>query len=248
VHLAPSLDWNALLMRSQDPVVADPNLRQAIAHAIDRSKLAEAVTLGISKANPSAISQTNHFHTAVQNEGPEYNPELAKRYLRQSHYRGQTILLTTNRRFQHMFDNAIYIQAMLREVGIDVELDVTEWSTQLSRYFAGDFQLMAFGYSARTDPVLAYKSFVGDQGKDSWAQWTSHDADRLLGAAITETRPDQRQRLFDELHRLMLHDLPILPLFNHYVIQASSKRVTGFKPWTANRVRVWGVQLQESSR
>ncbi len=248
VHLAPSLDWNALLMRSQDPVVADPNLRRAIAHAIDRKRLAEAVTLGISKANPSAISQTNHFHTAVQDEGLEYNPELAKRYLRQSRYNGETILLTTNRRFQHMFDNAIYMQAMLREVGIDVELDVTEWSTQLSRYFAGDFQLMAFGYSARTDPVLAYKSFVGEQGKDGWAQWTSHDADRLLGAAITETRPDERQRLFDDLHRLMLQDLPILPLFNHYVIQATSKRVVGFKPWTANRVRIWGVHLQESGR
>lgn len=248
LHLAPSLDWNALLVRSTDPFLADVNLRRAIAHAIDRERLAEAVTLGISKPNPSAISQTNLYHTAVQDEGLEYNPDLARQFLRKSGYRGETIILTTNRRFQHMFDNAVYIQAMLREVGINVELEVSEWSTQLSQYFAGDFQLMSFGYSARTDPVLSYKSFVGEQSKDGWAQWTSPDADRLLAAAITETRPEQRQRLFDDLHRLMLRDVPIVPLFNHYVIQATSDRLVGYRPWTANRVRVWGVSFRESGR
>jgi peptide/nickel transport system substrate-binding protein len=246
-HVAQSLDWNALLLQTNDPVLRDKGVRLAIAHAINREVLAEAVTLGISEANPSAISRSSSYHSPSQDVAPAFDPELARQYLARSRYSGEPITLTANQRFQNMFDNAIYIQAMLQDVGFNVELEVTEWSTQLSKYFAGDFQLMAFGYSARTDPVLAYNSFVGDKSTDGWAQWTSPKASALIAAASRQTDAAQRQRIFDELHELMSDDVPIIPLFNHYVIHASSDRLTGYEPWTANRVRLWGVSIDDAA-
>ena len=41
---SPSLDWNVLLMQTSDPILQDRKVRLAISHAIDRSRLAEAVT------------------------------------------------------------------------------------------------------------------------------------------------------------------------------------------------------------
>ena len=245
VHVAQSLDWNALLLQTDDPLIGDPNFRRAVFHAIDTGALADAVTLGISDANPSPISSASSFHKAKQDTRIKFDPQAASKYLKASNYAGETIFLTTNRRFQNMFDNAIYIQAMLRDVGIAAELDVTEWSTQLSRYYAGDFQLMSFGYSARTDPVLAFETFVGDKSADGWAQWSSPQARALIDQAIAEDDVALRQQYFDQVHDLMLTDLPIMPMFNHYVIHASSDRLAGYEPWTANRVRLWGVNIRD---
>ena len=52
-----------------------------------------------------------------------------------------------------MFDVALVAQNLLRSAGLQARLEVLEWTTQLDNYYNGNFQLMAFGYSGRTDPV-----------------------------------------------------------------------------------------------
>ena len=51
VAYAPVMSMTALLMQTRDPLLADPRLRQALAHAIDYAQLAAAVT----EAWPSPI-------------------------------------------------------------------------------------------------------------------------------------------------------------------------------------------------
>lgn len=239
------LDWNALLFQTADPLLADRNLRLAIAHAVDVPRLAKAVTFGISKPNPSAIASTSSWFGDVQRQGYAFDPEKAKALLAQSAYRGQPLRITTNRRYQHMYDNALAIQSMLRKVGINAELDVTDWATQLSRYLAGDFTLMTFGFSARVDPTLAYMAFVGDKAKDGWVQWNSPAAQAQVNASSVRTDAAERRAIFDRLHKMQLADVPTLFLFNHYVIHATSKRLRGYEALSTNRVRLWNVAVSE---
>lgn len=243
VHTKEALDWNALLIQTKNPLLADKNLRLAIAHAIDLPTLAKSVTHGISKANPSAVASSSPYFTAVQQQGYRYDPALAGEYLKKSGYRGQVLKITTNRHYQHMFDNALAIQAMLGKAGIKAELDVTDWPAQLNRYFAGDFQMLTTGFSARVDPVLAYRAFLGDKKKDGWAQWESGEAKALVEQATQIAEPPTRQQIFDTLHRQQIADLPILNLYNHYVIQANSPRISGYEAWTTGKVRLWNVQV-----
>lgn len=245
---SPSLDWNVLLMQTSDPILQDRKVRLAISHAIDRSRLAEAVTAGISSENPSAVAASSPYFGSVQRTGNEYDPQLAARLLKESGYDGQTLRITTNRRYQHMFDNAVFIQAMLKDVGFNAELDVTEWTAQLSRYFAGDFQLMTMGFSARVDPALAYAAFLGDKGTDGWAQWQSAEASELLLAAGRSSDPAERQKAFDKIHRLMVRDAPMINLYNHYIIHAVGPRVEGYEAMPTNKIALWGVDVDEQAQ
>lgn len=244
VHTREALDWNALLLQTKGPRLQDKNLRLAIAHAIDLPTLAKSVTYNISRPNPSAVASSSQYFTPVQRQGYRFDAALARQYLARSSYRGEPLRITTNRQYQHMFDNAVAVQSMLKKVGINAVLDVTEWPAQLNRYFAGDFELMTTGFSARVDPVLAYRAFLGDKAADGWAQWESAEAKAIVERASQTIEPARRQQLFDEVHRLQIAEAPILNLYNHYVIQATSPKIDGYKAWSTPKVRLWNVRVK----
>jgi peptide/nickel transport system substrate-binding protein len=52
---------------------------------------------------------------------------------------------------------ALIAQAQLQEAGINAELEVLEWATQLDRYNRGNYQIQSFTFSARVDPAQSYE-------------------------------------------------------------------------------------------
>lgn len=52
----------------------------------------------------------------------------------------------------------------------------------------------------------------------------------------------RRQTLFDELHRKMLDDVPIIVLFNNTDSVGMRKSLTGYKSWAAAKPRLWNVK------
>jgi peptide/nickel transport system substrate-binding protein len=54
----------------------------------------------------------------------------------------------------------------------------------------------------------------------------------------------RRQVLFDELHRKLLEDVPLIALFNPVEIGAVRANVEGYTGWPAGFARFWGVSLK----
>jgi peptide/nickel transport system substrate-binding protein len=166
--------------------------------------------------------------------------------LREAGYRGETIRLQTNRRYANMFDNSILVQSMLKAAGLNVELEVLEWASQLQNYYESRFELMVFGFSGRTDPALEYLTVVGDRERNRYVQWDTPAVRDLVARAAAAVARDERQSIFDDLHRRMLDELPLLPLYDHYVLDASGPRLRGYRSWAAAKPRLWLVSLAES--
>lgn len=248
VHLVSGIDWYALLINTDDPLLRDPRIRQAIAHAIDYQALARAVTFGHGRYNPSVVATGSPYHDAVMDEGYAYDPALARSLLRQAGYRGQVVQLQANKRYPGMFDNAVIIQSMLRKVGFNVRLEVLEWTTQLADVPARRFQLMSFGYSGRPYPLFAYESFLGSRNGNPWMQWQNAAAIRLAKQASAMRAPAARQAVFDQIHRLMLADVPLINLYDGMVIDATAARLRDYQAWPANKPRLWGVRLAQPDR
>lgn len=240
----PGYDWTALLMRSRSGLLADRNLRLAIAHAIDYPGLANAASFGLSKANPSIVPLDSPDWLPGHAAGYAFDPALARRYLARSGYRGEPLVIDTSRAFPMLFDNAVYIQSMLRNVGIDARIEATEWTGMMSRYLAGDFSLMTMQFSGRPDPVLGYRVILGDFDRDAWVQWQSNEAAALLETAAAGQAPDERRPVFVDVHRAMIRDIPILQLYNIPVVNAWRSGLKGVQPWGLNKLRLWGVARQ----
>ena len=93
------------------------------------------------------------------------------------------------------------------------------------------------------DPAQAYDAVMGPKETQSRKVWDNPQAQGWLKDAFVNADKAQRQTLFDQLHKAMLEDVPMLMLFNAADEFAQSDRVSGYKSWAAGKERLWGVKL-----
>lgn len=235
--------WQVLLLQNIDPALKDKRRRQAVARAIDRKQVAISATHSLGKPNPSAVGETLPYFGKEFREALPFSIEAAKKLLQESGYRGEAIKVQTNT--QHPFDikSAIMVQGMLRQAGINAELEMLDWATQFKNYSEGRYQMMVMGFSARPDPTMMMDVFMGDKDKRRNAVFDDPRAIELLKASGAEARPEARRKLFVDIHRRMIDDSSVIGLFNYVEVDAVRDRVKGYAPWALGKPRFWGVTV-----
>jgi peptide/nickel transport system substrate-binding protein len=233
-----------ILFQTRDPVLGKQKIREAISHALDMRQLVPAVSSGLAKPNASVIYASSPYYNDVQRQGYKYDAALARKLLQEAGYKGEIIKLITNKRASRpSFNIALVAQQMMQAVGLNVEIEVLEWATQLDRYNKGNYQMMAFSYSARLDPALSYEQFSGPKDRQSRKVWENPQALALIEKASASSDEAERRKIFDELHTKFLQDVPMLMLFNEVEVSAVSKRIQGYTPWVATKPRLWEVKV-----
>ena len=238
----PGLAFTPLLIQTKDPLLSNVKMRQAIAHAIDFKQIAAVRTNGTSEFNPSGVAQASAFFDEDFLKWPQYDIEAAKKLLAEAGYKGETIKIQTNTRYQGMYENSVLVQAMLAAAGINAELEVLDWAAQLDNYLAGKFQMQSFGYSARIDPSQAYGILIGDKEKVPTRQWDNDQAYELYLKSTKTTDFETRKGLFKQIHALMAQDVPILGLYYEAVTDAVGPNIEGYNVWPGEKTRAWGVK------
>ncbi|MGO4737000.1 ABC transporter substrate-binding protein [Bosea sp. 2KB_26] len=244
VMSAPSATKHAFLFQTRDALLGDVRMRQAIAAALDLDQIVAHTSNELGKTNNSAIYVSSPYYSDVQRQ--RYSQDLAKvkKLLAEAGYKGQPIKLVANKRSTvPSFPAAVVAQAMLQAAGINSEIEVLEWATQLDRYAKGNFQMMSFSYSARIDPAQSYNQFSGPKDAFPSKAWDSRRADELIEKATLVGDPAERQKLFDELHKLMLAEAPLIFLYNQVDTAGVSRKLRGFAPWVAGKPRLWEVSF-----
>jgi len=233
-----------ILFQTRDPLLGKPKMREAIAAALDLRQIVSAVSSGLARPNASVIHAGSPYYTDVQRQGYRYDPVQARKLLQEAGYKGEPIKLITNKRpARPSFNIALIAQQMLQAAGLNVELEVLEWATQLDRYNKGNYQMMVFSYSARLDPALSYEQFAGPKDKQPRKVWDNAEALALIERASTVSDEAERGKTFDELHRRFLKDLPMIMIYNYVDVNAQSRRLEGYTPWVASKPRLWEVKV-----
>lgn len=239
----PTMELNGVLMRTEHPLLSDIRIRRALSKSIDGAALVEALTYGLVDPVYSPVPLSSPFSGPLQRATMPYDVEGAKTLLSEAGYAGEPIELLTTQRFTSYFNAAVFIQAMAKEAGIELEIEVLEWATLVDRYVSGDYAAMVFGFSARLDAALNFEMISGDKNADPRKVWDNPAARELIDAAMVESRPAQRQALFDRLHQKFIEDLPMIPLWNSVDIAAWRTNVSGYQTWPASIPRLWNVSL-----
>jgi peptide/nickel transport system substrate-binding protein len=241
VAAAPTMGVTGILMQTRDPLLKDVRIRQAIALSLDVPELVSAMIGDDAPANASPLPSASAFRSAAQNARPARDVAAAKRLLAQAGYRGQTIRMITNRRYPNVYDAAVASQAMAAEAGIKIELEVLDWATQLDRYTRGEYQMMSFIYSPRLDPSLSYEMLSGPKDTQPRKVWEDPEALSLINQSMTTTDTAARQRIFDDLFKRFMEQVPMVILYNQPDYMAFRKNLRGAKPWASGQTRLWNV-------
>ena len=190
---------HVLTFDERGPQMGDRRLRQALGLAIDRPLLVETLWDGHAVVPPSH-NYPEYGAMFLPGRALRFDPDQAKRLMRESGYRGQEI---TYRTMPNYYTNALraaqVMVEMWKAVGINARLQVVENFSQMR---AAGQQIGNNSNSTRLPDPLG--SLWLSWGPESWFQtsgaFRSTEAFNAAGRALEgESEPGRRRALFDAM-------------------------------------------------
>jgi len=227
---------HVLAYGTQDPVIGDARIRQAMNLAIDRNLLNEALWGG------QAVVPNGHQYPEFgdmynpDHKGLEYNPERAKELLAEAGYDGGLIRYTTQPNYYlNALPAAQAIVEMWKAVGLNVELNVVENYTGLDM---ANLQVRTWSNSTRyPDPVGGLWNLWGPFGgpqraAGNWAATENLERFNELGRIIeSNVDLDIRQPAAFEMLEIWEKDAPGTILYQPLETYGVSKDIN-WQPYT----------------
>ena len=200
-----------------EPPFDDANVRKALNYAIDLDSIAENVLDG--RVSPARGVIPPGFPSYTENlRSYSYDPELARELLQQSTYAadlesGNLPRITLS--ISGSFGAAIpsYLEVMLEqwrsELGIEVDIQQTEWATFLQDVNDTKYQMFALGWVADyPDPENFLDILFRTGSENNNTNYSNPEVDRLLKEASVERDRDRRFQLYNQVEQLILDDAP----------------------------------------
>jgi peptide/nickel transport system substrate-binding protein len=244
IHLSSAKlpSFYTLPLQSTRAVLASPQLRQAMNYAINREEMTSALTEGRASPSSAIIPASSQFFDISQANGFTYDPDRARQLIEESGYDGGLIKITTNKNYAMMYETGVMIQAYLQDVGLNAELEVLDFASQLPKYFSGEYDLMTFNYAITLDSALTVDRFTGMRAAEASKVWNNAEA-RELVTQLAATPVAERRPLYEKLHAIYMEDPGLLIWASGEVTTAYRDRVSGYGAWAGEQPRFWGVSL-----
>jgi peptide/nickel transport system substrate-binding protein len=167
-----------IIVNSQKGLTANVLIRQAIAAAINVDDIIEGAG-GLNKRNPWMSFPGTPYYLGDTAPTPWYDikdPATAKQLLKQAGYAGEKIVIETNSNYQWMRSTMLIVAEQLKAAGINVDVQVTDWTTNAShmQQGTGDWNLSttAFGPDHILGPqqwrsvLYTFPHIVGNEALD----------------------------------------------------------------------------------
>lgn len=176
-----------------DNVMAQhPELREAFASALDRQALSKVTTNGEVPAGCSPIPESSVY--ALGLDCPEPEIDKAKQLVADSGVATPIRLKLNVSNAADSLKTAQVIQAMVKEVGFELEIVPGDYIANISTGQSGNFELLQVGWAGRSDPTGNILFKTGDA--NNYAGYSNPEADALIEAASQTLDIDERKALY----------------------------------------------------
>ncbi len=206
----------AILWNQRYPPFRDAKVRRALTLAINRRELQEALNLPERMPIFDVLYTPGQFRRGEIPDPLPYDPEQAKRLLEEAGWHdtdgdglrereGKPFRFTLRTTAAEGGDKpAVYIQAQLRRVGIQVDIQILDAGAHDQRVRDGDFEAAIFRRfpGGRFGPIEYF-------GKDSPISYHNPRLVALLEQAEATVNPDEIDRIYRETWPIFQADQPM---------------------------------------
>ena len=236
---------NALVMMSQNPPTNNVLIRQAVLAAVDVEDMAEA-SGQVYRLNPSLLYADSPYFTGPQMEKifNQKNLVRAKQLLQQAGYKGEKIVILTNSNYAYMRSEMLVLEQQLKAVGMNVELQVTDWITNASR-----MQRQEAGWNISTTGYCSQPLLGPQQWKPLIYNMTALDKagekeiDAAYATFFTSLDVNARRAAWLTAETGIREKAYLIKLADAgNVVAYRSIKVKGWKPWYA--MRNWDLWVE----
>lgn len=211
----------------------DVRVRKAIALALDRQAVIDSAfdgrgTVIAGGLIPAGTWAYNEDLAATH----ERNLDEAKGLLAAAGYTGGLDINLLSASLAIHSRPAEVAQAHLREIGINVRIEVVETAVMLDRRNRGDYDVLVFGSSLTMNDPDFYTNYFQTGAPVSYAGptgFSDETVDRLLGAARQTFDQAERKELYHQLETRLLELVPIVFLNWREQGYAAATTVQGFE-------------------
>jgi peptide/nickel transport system substrate-binding protein len=203
----------------------DLRVRQAIAHAIDKQAIVDALLGGFDKPANVLLSPA-HVGYVPGFKGYEYDPAKAKALLKEAGdvAKGDYTLFTAP-----LYDQRVVaaIQQMLTDVGITVKITTSDFPTWLKRYQGSPAEFGELTFSRWScgcqdaDGIL----FPILNSKSAWAKSSDPRIDAALEKARSSLDPNARVQEYKTVLQLAEETVPVVPLYQAAILYGARKEL-----------------------
>jgi oligopeptide transport system substrate-binding protein len=219
-------------INTENETLNDVRVRKALAYSIDRQLLVDKVTqCGQIPAYSFTPPGSNGYQPSTE---IPYDPVLAKQLLAEAGYSSDNpfpkleILFNTNEGHRKV---ALAIQQMWQnELGIEVELVNQDWKVYLSREMVGDFQISRAGWIGDYEDPNTFLDLMRPNRGNNKTGWENMEFDALVEEANTINDQEKRYELLNEAEKILIDNMPIIPLYTYVRVYQLSPDVKGFNP------------------
>lgn len=248
VETVPSLAFYHLqLNRSFEPF-ADPMVRQALNHAINRDAIVEGLLLGIGGIAGVQPFPEGYFANdpSIGADFYEYDPDLAKQMLADAGYPDGFTFKMIVPTVPNITQLGEAVQAQLAEIGVTAEIQAVQPSQTADIFYVqqdGDGLVSPWG--GRPDPSQTLDLMFSDEGFSNPGRQTTPEVIELNAAAIEVQPPEERATALQAASAQVTKDaLDVVIYFTTTPIVYSDK-VVGVQGWFSGKPEFRGMGVTD---
>lgn len=243
VEKKPGSVWQYLAFNLKRQYVSNVQVRRAIAHAIDRQRIVTDLLRGHGVPTDTMLAQA-HWARAENLPSYPYDPAKAKQLLDQAGFkdpdgdgprtRFKLVFKTSTDAEANL--RAQMIQQMLRQVGIEVEIQSSEFGTFFEDVGKGNFDMYSLSRNGVQDPDFYYVIFFSKntppEGQNR-GYYNNPRIDQLLMEGRATFDRGKRKEIYGEVQKILQEDLPYVSLYHQINVAVMDKNLTGYTMYPA---------------
>lgn len=211
--------------------LADPRVRQAFAHAIDRPAIIDALWAGRTTIPPGIQFPYFGDMFIADWKVPEYDPAKSRALLKAAGYKGDAIpYRLLNNYYTNQVATSQVLVEMWRQVGLNVDINMVEnWTQIRDRSKPRGVRDWSAG-AAFNDPVGSIVTTWGPNGSAQAAgEWRNVEFDQLCVQIQTSTDRPQRRRIFHRLLEIAEREDPAYTVLHQNGAFTAKRRDIGWR-------------------
>jgi len=207
------------LNQKRSEALANPKVRQAIAYAINNEGIVQKIMKG--------------FGTVAAQQSPEgyvgHNPDLeprfdvakAKSLMEEAGYADgfSATIMCPNNRYVNDFKICEAAAAMLAKISVDVDLTTMPKAQYWPKFDERAADIMMIGWHSDTEDSANFNEFLTmtpneDTGRGQYnsGNYSNPRVDELTEASLTETDPEKRAEMLQEVEKILYDEAAFIPL------------------------------------
>jgi peptide/nickel transport system substrate-binding protein len=259
VHKTPGNAYeHVTLNERQFPPFADVRVRRALLLALDRDLYARTILDGLAPVAHGPIQPVSWAYTGEITRYP-FDPARARTLLDEAGWRiggdgirqraGTRLAFTliTQAGYAIRENVAQAIERQLRDVGVDVKVELHDGTAISAIWFEGRFDAMLHWWQMPSDPELT-TFFAADRTPPAGRNinyFKDDELTRLLYASDRTVDREERKRLLQRAQVIVADAVPELPLYSVTRLDAVPARLKHFKGNPTNTGIFWNVHEWE---